>query len=69
MATLDMGASLLSFRLRLVMNDHHQTDGKWFRDKKPIDSVTKTETNDASRFSGGDLFINILTIWVVSFIS
>ena len=54
---LKMGASLLSFCPRLVMNDHHQKDGIWFRDKEPIDFVSKTEANDASRFSGGDLFI------------
>ena len=53
----DLGASLLSFCPTLVTNDHHRKDGKWFRDKKPIDSVGKTEANDASRFSGGDLFI------------
>ena len=40
----------------LVTNDHHQNEGKWFRDKKPIDSVGK-EANDASRFSGGDFYI------------
>ena len=39
------------------MNDHHRKDGKWFKDKEPIDSVTKTEANEPSRFSSGDSFI------------
>ena len=47
----------MSFCPTLVTNDHHWNDGKWFRDKQPIDSVGKTLANDASRFSGGDLFI------------
>ena len=52
-----MGASLSSFGPRLLMNDHHWKDGKWLKDKKPIDSVTKTEANEPSRLSGGDFFI------------
>ena len=53
---LPVGASPLSFGPRLLMNDHHQKDGKSFKDKEPIDSVTETDANDASRFSGGDFF-------------
>ena len=42
---------------RLVMNSQHRKDGKWSTDKGSIDSVTKTEPNGPSRFSGGDSFI------------
>ena len=42
------------------MNDHHRKDGKWFKDKERIDSVTKTEANEPSRFPSGDSFI---TYW------
>ena len=42
----------MSFCPTLVTKDHHRKDGIWFRDKEPIDSVTKTEADDASRFSG-----------------
>ena len=39
------------------MKDHHRNDGKSFKDKDPIDSVTKTEANEPSCLSGGDSFI------------
>ena len=52
-----LAASLLSFGLRLVMNSHHRKYGKWSINKESIDSVTKTEANEPSRFSGGDSFI------------
>ena len=52
-----MGASLLSFCPRLMMNEHHWKDGKWFKEKAPIDSVTKAEANEPSCLSGGDSFI------------
>ena len=29
------------------MNYHHWKDGKLFRDEEPIDTVSKTEANDA----------------------
>ena len=49
-----MGASLLSFCPRLLMNDHHWKGGKWFKDKEQNSSVTNTEANEPSRFAGGD---------------
>ena len=52
-----MAVSLLSFGPRLVMNSHHQKDGKWSIDEGSIDSVTKPEANEPCRFSGGDSFI------------
>ena len=55
--SLYMGARLVSFCLRLLMNDHHWKDGKWFKGKEPIDSVTKKEANEPFRVSGGDSFI------------
>ena len=36
------------------MNDHHQKDGKWVKDKEPIDSVTKKDVSIAPHFSHGD---------------
>ena len=33
------------------MNDQHWKDGKGVKDNEPIDSVTKTEANQPSRFS------------------
>ena len=55
----DLRASLLSFCPRLLMNDHNKRDGKWFKDKEPIDAVTKAESKEPSRFSGGDFFITL----------
>ena len=49
----NVAVSLLSFGPRLVMNSHRWKYGKWSTDKESIDSVTKAETNETSRFSGG----------------
>ena len=38
------------------MNDHHQKKQEMAY-KEPIDSMTETEANEPSRFSGGDSFI------------
>ena len=46
----------MSFCLTLVKFNHHRKDGKWFGDKEPIDSATKTEATDVSHLSGGDLY-------------
>ena len=57
--SMHVGASLLSFSPRLLMNDHHWKDGKWLKDKEPIDSVTKTEAKDPSVFPDVILFVTL----------